>query len=121
MKLNHECIRDVLLAIEDQPYNFNGAIEQLNLTKFSDEDVRYTVEKLVEAGYIQGINTSTLTRYDFIIRSLTFNGHGFLDNIRPQEAWDEAKSIVSKIGSASVEIVSNVAAQVITNLISKNI
>lgn len=60
MKLNHDCIRSVMLTLEkeltiDDDMRMNGiSVEKLweLLPKYSNQDILYTVEKLNEAGYI---------------------------------------------------------------------
>ncbi|MGY0523152.1 DUF2513 domain-containing protein [Pseudomonas aeruginosa] len=46
--------------------------------------------------------------------SLTFDGHKYLDNIRDPKIWKESKKISSKLASVSIDIMSEIAAKVIT-------
>lgn len=119
MKLDHDCVRDVLLAIEAKPYGAIYQIDQLGVNGYDDFTIRYAVEKLVEGGYIDITPIDSFGQYECLIRNLTIYGHEFLDNIRPIETWDKTKSIVSKVGSVSLDVLANTAAQVATNLISK--
>lgn len=121
MRLNHDCVRDILLMIESKPYNFVGLLSQLELNKYEYDDVIYSFEKLLEAKFVTGSDCNNNGVNDYLVKSITYNGHEFLDNIRPQEAWDQAKIIISKLGSASLDIAASVAAQVITNLLTKPI
>lgn len=122
MKLNQECIRDILLYIEEN-LTYENWIEasSLPLDKYSSEELIYTVEKLIEADFL---NCST-SHYigsslpAIRIKSITYSGHQFLDNIRDDKVWKETKSIVSKVSSVSIQIISDVASKVITNIISK--
>ncbi len=119
MKLNHDCVRDVLLAIEALPYDSVVTIDELNVSGYDQDAIRYIVLRLHEAGFIDGSEASSNDEYECLIRSLTFVGHEFLDNIRPQETWDKTKAIASRVGSASLDVMANIAAQVTTSLISK--
>ena len=120
MKLLHDCVRDVLLTLEDKLGVFGGLGDnQLDLPKYSSDDIKYTILKLNEAGYI------TCSKSDLVgniyIKSITYQGHLFLDNIRDNNVWKKTKSIASKFSSTSLTIISSIASQVIAELISKQL
>ena len=124
MKLNHDCVRDLLLYLEDN-LNFNNEIKinKLNLRDYSQEDLLYTAQKLIEANYI---NCVTSRYYDnklpfILVKSITFEGHQFLDNIRDENVYSKTKTILSTFKSVSIDIFSETASKVITALISKQI
>lgn len=88
MKLNHDCIRAILLDVEEAS-GFNRFMclsELLNLKRtsaFSDEDVKYSIVKLKEADYVNvELTYGSNDLYDIDMGSLTWEGHKFLDNIR---------------------------------------
>lgn len=121
MKLNNDCVRDLLLYIEQ-----NVGVEDyvdiatLDLSPYTTEDLIYTSQKLNEAGYIN----AKISKYvdgdcDVYINSLTWNGHKFLDNIRDDNVWKTTKGVVSKFSSVSLSVIENIASQVITNIINQ--
>lgn len=121
MKLNHNCVRDLLLFIEDNlTYSTYIYVNEIQLEGYTQEEIIYSADKLLDAGYI------TATRKVFIssdgtpqieIKSITWDGHQFLDNIRDNKVWEQTKGILSKFSSVSIGIISNVAAQVISNIV----
>lgn len=123
MKLSNDCVRDLLLFVEekvglDQPLNIKFA----TIKNYSQDELIYTAKKLNEAGYINATISDCIDgSCDIYIYSLTWNGHKFLDNIRDDGVWKTTKGIVSKFSSVSLGIIENVAAQVITNLINQQI
>ncbi len=126
MKLNHDCIRDLLLYLEDtltlgNCLKISYAAEDSFLPSHSIDDIRYTALKLTEAGYIdtKSINFIDSRIPEIRILSITYQGHQFLDNIRDDGVWKETKKIASQVSSASIKILSDIAAQVISNIISK--
>lgn len=124
MKLNHDCIRDLLLYIENNAsYNEEIKINNLSLKKYSNEELIYTADKLIEAKYLNCIRYVQYAKnMPFIaVKSITFEGHKFLDNIRDNNVWEKTKNILSKFSSTSIGIVSNISAQVISNIISKQL
>ena len=85
-------------------------------------DVTYTCAKLIEAGYLIGNTTVDLSGHmKVVINSITWNGHQFLDNVRSNTVWNKTKETAIKLGSVSVSFLSNIAAQIIANVISGKI
>nr|AWZ48427.1 hypothetical protein C3495_06180 [Clostridiaceae bacterium 14S0207] len=118
MKLNQDCVRDALLAIEDiGTINNRLSLSDLLNTdfckKYDINNLGYTVSKLLEAGFINASTINSLGGKGFIIRSITWDGHQFLDNIRDKDIWDKTKSIISKVSSVSLPILSDVAKNVL--------
>lgn len=122
MKLNPDCIRDILLLIEDQPFEqllqFNDLQTQLN--DYTYEELTYTCLKLNEAGLIKAViaNFDNHIHVEFI-QDLTFSGHEFLNNIQSDNVWNQTKDVLSKIGTTSVNSITFIANQVIAALIKK--
>lgn len=116
MKLVHDCVRDVMLYLEDNLEDtcFINS-ESITLKKYSSKDITYTLKKLAEAGFIE-IDKVTYEN-NFNIKWMTYYGHQFLDNIRDNKVWSETKSILSKFSSVSLNMVQNIASQIISNLI----
>ena len=52
--------------------------------------------------------------------SLSFDGHSFLDNIRDNQVWSKSKKILSAFKSVSIEIISQVATNVINKKLGLN-
>lgn len=126
MKLNHECVRDLLLYLESHlelnDYYDLVTSELLETSDFDEEVIYYTAMKLIEAGYIDGKPSyASNVLFRFPISSITWEGHKFLDNIRDDGVWKETKGIISKFTSVSVSMIENISSQVITNIISKQI
>lgn len=115
MKLIHDCVRDVMLYIEENLQDnrtiSTSAIAN-DLSKYSLEDIKYTCKKLNEARYLEISNS---IGGGIAIISMSYNGHIFLDSIRDDGVWKETKSKVSKIASVSLPILQQVAATIITN------
>lgn len=128
MRLNKECIRDVLLFVEEncQYYDHPQFGRQLKAVtyillceseKFSQYDkyeIYYTVSKLFEGRYVQGYVIPKEAYYNFnyaTIEGLSLAGHDLLDNIRPETVWQETKNVLHKVGDFSLGIMSQVAGQ----------
>lgn len=126
MRLNQNCIRDILLELEDtldydDHINLSTMSTFTSWKKYGEKDFLYTISKLSEAKYINESHQSAdgIMYYELFIFSLTWNGHKFLDTIRDNEVWSTTKSILAKFSSVSITTIENVASNVLTNLISK--
>ncbi|MFS7433169.1 DUF2513 domain-containing protein [Carnobacterium maltaromaticum] len=127
MKLNHECVREMLLSIEEIPYQqarlglaFYEIIKSSRLSIFSQEDLEYTIIQLVDASYIDGVITFDHAQNIMDdLKHMTWEGHKFLDTIRDNKVWTDTKKVTSKFSSVSITMVETVASNVLTNIISK--
>jgi hypothetical protein len=130
MKLDYDCIRTVLLALEDfefiseeltsNYFSMDEIKELSHSSNFKISDIVYTLIILDEAGLIKinsiGKNVSGQIRYIFIER-MTKEGHDFLENIKADNNWNKVKSIGEKIGAISINVISQIATNVISQLI----
>lgn len=129
MKLNKECIRDMLLYIEEHCIYYDDAkfghrlhevtwlelSQSTELSQYTLDDKYYTVQKLFEGRFIQGTVVPKNCYHRFTrayINSLTLSGHKLLDNIRPEPVWNKTKGILHKIGDFSIDVMSQVAGEV---------
>ncbi|MDW5472010.1 DUF2513 domain-containing protein [Staphylococcus equorum] len=120
MKLNHECVRTLLLEIESNKkmgehltkYNFeNNIVFEI----YDFETVMYTLLKLKEAEFLNcSITWSSDKPQIYMIGDITWSGHEFLDNIRDNKTWSEVKNVVSKTSSMSITLMSKLAFQYMT-------
>lgn len=134
MKLNHNCIRDVLLQLEKMLvcsqehacFCFNTVtIDELYESfsgEYSKEDIFYVVYNLTQAEYIEShFSTANSFIIGCSISNITYSGHEFLSNIRDDSVWKNTKNVVSKFSSVSLNIISTVAGQVIAAMIKNQL
>ena len=123
MKLNQDCIRDLLLYLEENlKLNDYLSISNISLKNYSSEELLYTTDKLYEADYLK-CSRKVYDNTDLMIfvSSITYTGHQFLDNIRDDKVFAKTKSILSGFKSVSIEIISETASKVITTLINQQL
>lgn len=123
MKLNNDCIRDTLLFLEEA-LPLGGHIRDNvicdNLSQYNHHDVMYTLQKLFEGKLIGG-NESEAKHRAGTIKEITIRGHKLLENIKPQEAWDQVQNAAKKAGGFSIDALADVAKQIAIMYISKHI
>lgn len=111
MRLNHECVRDTMLYLEDTlEYDHFLPTTDIEIKDYSIDEIKYTLKKLSEAGYI------TIDREDmlgnFLVKSITYNGHQFIDSVRDNTIWKETKSALAKIASVSLPVIQQLATHI---------
>ena len=94
MKLNPDCIRDVLLYAEDNadpdaPWIVPADGESA-LPLFTAREVRYHVDQCVDAGYL--VKSSEWITDEIEISMLSFAGHMALESIRNPVVHEKAKN-----------------------------
>lgn len=121
MKLNIDCVRDILIYLEEN-LSYNSEIDacDIELEKYDSNEILYCISLLYDAGYIKAITAHTFTRPVYIIQSLTFQGHDLLDKIRDKSTWMKIKSKISNITSSiSLSLLNSVATTIITDMLFK--
>lgn len=122
MILDISCVRDILICLETHPflnqeleYQYVDLpdLEQLLSSRNNDyprSQITYTVSKLKEANFIHVsiIKTETCIA-NFLISSITFEGHQFLDTIRPDSVWEKIRAICEKTGLKSIATIMDIA------------
>ena len=132
MKLDPNCIRKVLLFLErEQKMLSSGHIQRIvaremaeneAFQEYSIEDVLYTAEKLMEAGFITASHKwNTQTDHLLVITGITYQGHQFLETVRDNKVWGQTKKIAAKVGSFSVKTLASVAEGIVTGLINQHL
>ncbi len=120
MKLDLNCVRDSLLTLEkwlvlnDQLefifLDLNEIMESAEMQKYTKPDVAYTLVMLEEAGFIKAVidyGCDEISELDVI--RLTYQGHQFLETIRPKDTWDKIYAVAEKTGHKSLTNIMEIA------------
>lgn len=129
MRINYDCIRDVLLSLEDM-FVLNEDLETNiiivsdlceELPDYSKQDIAYSLVMLEEADYIHAhIQYADDCILDIIVSGITFEGHKYLDTVRTSAVWEETKkTFKEKAIEMTIETIKLVAKSIIqSHLIS---
>lgn len=126
MKINDDCIRDVLLYLEKnliiseelefKHIDLDSLVEAL--TDYPRQDIFYSVYNLNDIGFINAmIQYGDGHVYSCLITNINYEGHEFIKNIRDNNIWNKTKSIADKLGSNSLEALFKISSNIITELI----
>lgn len=130
MKLNTDCIRDVLIYLEDNlVMNQYNNIQEISINKiatdlsnnYNEKDIIYTLLQLISEQFIIGHirpigKNSKISGY---VKDISWAGHDLLNSIRPQPVWNAIKQNASNLGIKSIKGLASLAGNVI-NAIATN-
>lgn len=130
MKLNPDCVRDVLLYLEenltliDDDYSVKIEHKDISLTsiieeltkdeKYKVDEIKYSVEKLLGIGFISSKRINIGANKSIIscpISDITWDGHQFLNTIRPKTIWNATKEKAKQFGGMSIGTLSMLATE----------
>ena len=124
MRLNHDCVRDVMLFIEEKhkPGMFIFLKDFLDDDKLSEnytaEDIQYTLLQLLDAEFIKGKPSyASNVLATFSCGGLTWKGSQFIDTIRDNKVWSKTKNATSKLSSVSITILSSIATKALSKIL----
>lgn len=124
MKMNSDCVREVLLTCEEVPLYSHPPLEtfftQKRLEKYSSDEIAYSMKKLVEAGFVdfKTIRVWGGPDFDGTFLDITWHGHQFLDAIRSDTVWTKTKEkISSTVGSTSLQVMGTLASTIASKLL----
>lgn len=126
MKLNPECIRDIMFYLEEN-LTMNSDLEINEISVFDlPEKLNYSIEEIAntllvldDANFIvcyRNNGNDAIVALD--IYRITYTGYQFLENIRPDSVWKKVQTISGNIGSFSLNVISQIATSVLTQMIN---
>lgn len=126
MKLNPECVRDVLFSIEElSTHDSLLTSDQLSktkfLTKYSNDEILYHLNQLYLAEYIIAPKNHKLIDETFLVNDLSPIGHEFISNIRNDTNWNKVKKISKKVGTETLSSLKSIAEGVIASAIKASL
>lgn len=141
MILDNECLRDVLLYIENSDYYIltsDNCLEAspiylsticINLPKYNKAEIYYSLLNLSQAGFINLSTHNTSNNLDCAVNSITYSGHEFLNAIKDTANWNKIKIVLSSIRNYSLEAIKAVSSGItsatietcLNTIISKNV
>lgn len=122
MRLNPDCIRDILLQVENGSFTLPNRsriqdtfFEELEFLKnYSSIEIFYHINQCNMMDFILiSENLKETTIYD-----LTPAGHSFLADIRNNTIWNKTKSTAKELGISSLHGFKEISVNVIAAIIS---
>lgn len=119
MRLNPDCIRDILFTVEDvvdldnfMIYDEKSCYDRL--LKYDTKEVMYHIKQCELSGLLTKVHW--FSGDNCAIIDLSPTGHQFLADVRSDMNWNKTKEIAKNIGSTSLDTLRSVAGNVIADL-----
>jgi len=109
MKLNPDCIRDILLHCEEhcrdeKGIRFAGNDVVVNNTAYPRNILWYHLRQCNLSGYLY---CAKQKRNYYIVKDITPIAHELLENIRNESNWDKVKENAVKVGLFALNVINN--------------
>ena len=127
MKLNPECIRDILFSIEELsgPSSLITSVQLANTEflkdKYSEDEILYHIKQLDWSGYIKTPNKNKTLDGIYFINDLSPIGHEFISDIRNDTNWNKVKTISKEVGTETLTSIKSIAEGVISSAIKSSL
>lgn len=113
MKLNPDCIRDILITVEENSdfYNqteYKAEAPFTTLSRYSHNEIIYHIQQCQKSGLIDDVHYYDGGMHTDIL-DLSPAGHEFLANMRNESIW---KKVVSKGAGASLPVLMELAKEI---------
>lgn len=122
MKLNSDCIRDILLTLEEQCNGRRSVTisrkSSPRLEHYDDATIYYHMRQSNMAGLLCNAKEDILGNYS--VQDISPAGHEFIANIRKDTVWNSVKSTAGKIGVSSLKAIMQIASSVAAELVKQH-
>lgn len=126
MKLNPDCIRDILFEIEDVT-TFDNCFEYYpeshpesgRLSEHSVDEIVYHIRQCDLHGLLY--RTDSDMQGNVSVMDLSPAGHDFIANIRSESIWNDVKSVGTTVGAKSINALTQIATGIVTALIKSQL
>ena len=126
MKLNPDCIRDILVAVEGMEYNSTYTIDQLHdkLPVYTAEELNYHCLQMMDADLLNAKSVNVIgctIPQIWQIFDLTYSGHQFLADIRSDSIWNKTKDVAKTVGSESLHVLKDISVNLVASMIQNKL
>ncbi|WP_123053126.1 DUF2513 domain-containing protein [Clostridium sp. JN-1] len=119
MRLNNDCIRDILLYIEEHTtdeYPFVSVSDlKSKLQKYSSDVINYHVRQIDQANLVNSVSYADDAPQD--IAGLSWEGNIYISNIRDDKVWSKLKDATKHLASVSLPVLIEKAPDIVKHFI----
>lgn len=125
MRLDMDCVRNVLLALEKLTNVDENHLHQRITTEdvftevpnFDEKEIYHTLYTLYQANYIEADKIDFCGGSDLIIEAITWPGYELLNNLRSEQIWKSVKQKIQPLGTVSINVLSQLATKVVSDFL----
>ncbi len=129
MKLNPDCIRDIMFYLEEH-LSISSELEIEEVSVYTlEKALSYPIQELAntlfaldDAGFIEIKYDFGSNRIDILnVSRITYGGYQFIESVRPEPVWNKVKSVGRHVGSFSMNTITQVATSVLTTMVNSQL
>ena len=129
MKLNPDCIRDIMFYLEEH-LSISSELEIEEVSVYTlEKALSYPIQELAntlfaldDAGFIEINYDFGSNRIDILnVSRITYGGYQFIESVRPEPVWNKVKSVGRHVGSFSMNTITQVATSVLTTMVNSQL
>lgn len=114
MRLDVDCVRDVLLAVESAELGeyISPSTLHRTLPQYSEDEISYTCLILDDGGFLISVKAQLPLQETLSVKSvvrLTYHGHEFAAKIRDPERWPKLKKVIAAVRDYSLSAIGAIA------------
>lgn len=103
MNLQPDLLRDILIWSENNLDGINLiSSNNVHIEQYLDNEVQYHISLLVEAGYMNCLDSSGGSSESYLLKRLTLNGHQLLVTMKSDKTWKHVKEYLGKMGLVAI-------------------
>ena len=119
MKLNNDCIRDILLYIEKVTTDENPVVSvdnlKLELHKYSSDTINFHIRQIHQAKLVDSVMYADDEPQE--VSNLSWEGNSYVVNIRDDKIWSNVKNKTKGLSSVAFSILVECAKQEVKKLL----
>lgn len=125
MRLDMDCVRDVLLALEQltevgENHLYRHVTTEdvcTQVPNFDEKNVYHTLYTLHQANYIEANRIDFCGGSDLLIETITWPGYELLNNLRSDQVWESVKEKIKPLGTVSINVLSQLATKIVSDFL----
>ena len=129
MRLNNNCLRDILLYLESCDYyilNENNDVESNGVlfekickenAQYSKPEIYYSLSNLEQAGFINMSKSSISNSLDCCVNFITFQGHEYQNQIKDEKNWSCRQHGLKSLSYLSMDAIHSIASGITSTAI----
>ena len=120
MRLNNDCIRDILLYIEENITESQPTVDVEELIsalghKYDQDTICYHIRQIDKSGLVDDVCYAD--DGPVFVCDLSWEGHTYVNDIRDNKVWDKLKDVTKGLASVSLSVLMDKAPDIVKSFI----
>jgi hypothetical protein len=104
MKRDLLLIKKLMLFLEEKENSHHISGSLIRIDDYTSAQINYHIGLLKQGGFVEAIDCSAGSNHSYMVSSLTWDGHTFLDLMKKDTTWNKAKENAKAAGGVALEM-----------------